>query len=107
MDAVENYSNRIRFLAKFGLTRFVPLFVVLYIPMYIFITIVHPLLAVVLSHFLLGSFVTWILFKDHERFSDVGNPKLVFVAFGYWMFFIMFNIAVFVAYGVLKMWDQV
>jgi len=107
VKAVENYVDKINFLARFGLTRFLPLFVVLYIPTLILTTIIDPLIAVLLSHFLLGSFVTWILFKEEERFENVRDDKLLVVAFGYWMAFLWFNLGIFVAYGVLKMWDRV
>jgi len=106
VKVLENYVNKINFLARFGLTRFIPLFAVLYIPTLILTTIIDPLIAVLLSHFLLGSFVTWILFKEEERFENVRDDKLLVVAFGYWMAFLWFNLGIFFAYGVLKMWDR-
>lgn len=100
------FPERVRFAARFGATRFIPMFIGLYIPTYILLTIIGPLQAVIASHVFLGSFITWILFKEEERFENVSDGRLLLVAFAYWLGFLIFNIGIFIAYGVLKIWDQ-
>ncbi len=54
MVLLVGFPDRVRFAARFGATRFIPMFIGLYIPTYILLTIIGPLQAVIASHVFLA-----------------------------------------------------